>query len=682
MIPFIWNDQNHKVMKSAGILATAIILSLLIVCVPVDHSDGADNDILLLYEVNPRGAEGFSLYNYGANTVDLKDYSVTDGEGTLTFTGVAIPPYSRITVVNKIDPDTYFTNRGNTYVINGGHVTQTKSFALNDNGDDIYLFKGDVLVDAFCYGNKTADKGWSGPSVAVSSSKYFLRTASIDTDTASDWILTQPGLTNFSFDPSLKFDAVVVPFTFPESSGDPIYKALENARSEVLISIYQLTSPNLVALLCDLERRTVDHVDVRILLEGDVLGYDMSTELTLMKSITDAGGEVMLINSQAPGNYERYSFVHNKYAVIDSEKVIITSENWTTANMGTSKSNRGWGAVIESAGYAAFMTNVFLNDTDHAYGDVWDLNDFYPSLKPYSGNLTYSPVPSYDTVSFNAKVTPLLSPDNSYIAQKYYMDNAVSRIFSEQLDFGSFSSLNNSSPISWMFEASDRGVDARFILDASISSDREGKNDDVNLINATTGIKAVTINGGPGFSTTHNKGIIIDDTVWLGSVNWTSNSFSNNRETAVLIDSVEITEYFLGYFMEDWNANYKLNEEIPLSVTSNKDIIVNEGLVIFTVSGPVDGNYTWDVYGDGNLRHSQTNRILCEDLIPGTYIMKVTRNDTMEQTEYVYTVHHSSSNKDPEPEPEGIDVPQTAMFGSIIAAIVAMIAVIFKRKNH
>jgi len=667
-------------MKSAGILTAVIILGLLTVCIPIDLSDGADNDVLLFYEVSPRGAEGFSLYNYGTNNIDLKDYSVTDGEGTLTFAGITIGPHSRITVVNKIDPGTYFTTRDNTYVINGGQVTQTKSFALSDNGDDLYLFKGNVLIDAFCYGNIIADNGWSGPSVTVSSSKYFLRTAPIDTDTASDWILTQPGLTNLSFDPSLRFDAVVIPFTFPESNGDPIYKALENAKSEVLISIYQLTSPNLAALLCDLEKRTVDHVDVRILLEGDVFGYDMSTELTLMKSITDAGGEVMLINSQASGNYERYSFVHNKYAVIDSETVIITSENWTTANMGTSRANRGWGAVIESTGYASFMTNIFINDTDQRYGDVWDLNVFYPSLKPYSGNLTYSPVPSYKTVSFNAKITPLLSPDNSYVAQKYYMDNAVSRIFSEQLDFGSFSSLNNSSPVSWMSEASERGVDARFILDASMSSSRDENTNEINLINSTTGIKAVTINGGPGFSTTHNKGIIIDDTVWLGSVNWTGNSFSNNRETAVLIDSPGVTEYFLGYFMEDWNANYKFNDESPLSITSSKVRITEEGTVVFTASGPVDGDYTWDVYGDGNLRRSQTNKIVCENLIPGTYTMKVTRDDTSESVEFVYTVHPSGSDNDS--VQDKTEIPETAILGGIIAAIIAAIAVIFKRKNH
>ena len=665
-------------MKSKGILATLIIIGLLTVCMPFDLSDGADNDTLLLYEVSPRGAEGFSLYNYGTSIVDLKDYSVTDGEGTLTFTGIIVEPQTRVTIVNRIDPDTYFTNRDRTYVLNSDKVVQTKSFALNDSGDDIYLFKGNTLIDAFCYGNKTADTGWSGPPVTISSSKYFLRVAPIDTNTASDWILTQPGLTNYPFDPSLSYDAVVTPFTFPESNGDPIYKAFENAKTEILISIYQLTSPNLVALLCDLERRTTDHVDVRILLEGDVFGYDMSTELTLMKSITDAGGEVILINSQASGNYERYAFVHNKYAVIDSEIVIITSENWTTANMGTSRSNRGWGAVIESTEYASFMTNVFINDTKGEYGDVWALNEFYPSLKPYSGNLTYSSVPSYETVSFNAKVTPLLSPDNSYVAQKYYMDNANHRIYSEQLDFGSFSSLNNSSPVSWMSEASDRGVDARFILDASMSSSREENINEINLINTTTGIKAVAINGGPGFSTTHNKGIIIDDTVWLGSVNWTGNSFSNNRETAVLIDSPEVTDYFLGYFMEDWNANYKFNDDESLSVISNKDRITEEGTVVFTASGPVDESYTWDVYGNGDLRRSQTNRIVCEDLVPGTYTMKVTRDSTSESVEFVYTVHQSGSD----PAPDKTEIPETAILGGIIAAIAAVIAIVFKRKNH
>ena len=51
--------------------------------------------------------------------------------------------------------------------------------------------------------------------------------------------------------------------------------------------------------------------------------------------------------------------------------------------------------------------------------------------------------------------------------------------------------------------------------------------------------------------------MIIDDCVWVSSVNWTSNAFMNNRECGLFIMDPDVTEFYLLEYMEDWNNDYK-----------------------------------------------------------------------------------------------------------------------------
>lgn len=90
-----------------------------------------------------------------------------------------------------------------------------------------------------------------------------------------------------------------------------------------------------------------------------------------------------------------------------------------------------------------------------------------------------------------------------------------------------------------MAERAAAGTDTRFILDAS-TSDGDANRTAVETINLTTEIDALAVDGREGFSLIHNKGVISDDAVWVGSVNWTANSFGNNRESAVIIRSQEV----------------------------------------------------------------------------------------------------------------------------------------------
>ncbi|MCL2317598.1 MAG: phospholipase D-like domain-containing protein [Methanomassiliicoccaceae archaeon] len=618
-------------------IATIIVLSFLITAPAALTGDAAGDskETILFYEVYPFGStEGVSLHNYGDSNVNMKGWSLTDREGTLTFVkDVMILPGARLTVAKTISPEDWFSGRDNVIAMDDPCFEKKGSFIVADAGDDVYLCKGTALIDAVCYGNKLADSGWKGDPCSLSSGKYLLRIGTDDTDSKEDWIATKPGLTNNPFDPEIYFDADVTPFSFPESFGIPIFKEMEKAEKEILIANYLFTNVQLAALLCDLSKKGVV---IRILLEGDVLGVDMSTELTLMKSLADAGVHVYLINDKIPGNYERYSFFHNKYAVIDGKKVIVTSENWTQGNLSINCSNRGWGVVIQNEDLADYVKEMFFSDLNFEHGDVHTLMQSYPTLKPYHSSLTYTGFDgSYETSSFNARVWPFMSPDNSGTAMKYFIDGAETRVYAEQMDIGSsFSQITEASPLGWMSSAAGRGVDTKLILDSS-NTDRE---EIINRINFTSEIKAISVNGKETFSLIHNKGLIIDDTVWIGSVNWTETSFKKNREFAVLIDSKEVAEFFAELFIEDWGVNEHTIEEFGLEIAY--EIMRTElGMIhVFTVSGPEDSSYTWDVLGNGTLRRSSINSIVCKDLKEGAYTVTVTMDGTSYSASYDYVV--------------------------------------------
>lgn len=241
---------------------------------------------------------------------------------------------------------------------------------------------------------------------------------------------------------------------------------------------------------------------MRILIEGNPLGVNTVNELRMMRALEDAGAEVRVINADS---HARYSYVHAKYAVIDGSTTVITSENWTEGNIGTG-GNRGWGAVIESTGFAEAYTQVFENDFSTAYGDVKPLDEVYPSIEPLEPE--YEAPGEYVTVSYVASVSPVFSPDNSYDSMRAFISTAEERLYVEQMDLGSdLSSPTGDTPIAWMQQRAIQGADARLILDAS-TSDGASTEAAAEKLNITTMIDTVAVDGRDGFSLIHNKGVI------------------------------------------------------------------------------------------------------------------------------------------------------------------------------
>ena len=370
-----------------------------------------------------------------------------------------------------------------------------------------------------------------------------------------------------SFTPTY-YEAQVTPFTFPESKGTPILTELSKATSTVDISIYYMGSEEVIALLCDLEES--ENVDVRVLVSGNPLGVNTDNEMSMLKQLESVGGEVNIINY--PGcdsSDKRYTYIHNKYAIIDDKTVVVTSENWTDANLG-SKGNRGWGAIIESTGYATHMKGVFEGDYDVSNADVKTLDDVYPDMVA-SGDISYTIRDDYSSPTYSARVAPVTSPDNSKSALKYFMGSATSRIYVEQLDIDkNNSTLTGDSLIGIMSDKAGQGIDVKYILNGTYetSEDKDSKEHHalVQTLNGNTQIKAAIYEKTKAFPQIHNKGVIVDDKVWVGSVNWTDGSFYRNREAAAIIDSSEVTDYYAAYFNTDFdnyfNADYsKINAE-------------------------------------------------------------------------------------------------------------------------
>jgi hypothetical protein len=622
--------------KEAVSLLAVVVLALLAMQVSFDESDAkGDLDGVLISEFSPYDWEGVTLKNYSSKSVDLKGYYLSDGEDECKFTkSLVLDSKESITIVR---PDssakTAFADRDNVIHIGNSGVEAGENYVFSNKGDEVFLYSpSGNCIDAICFGSKTISDSryWSGSSVTINGTNAYVgRMGSTDTDTAADWGIAKPGRTSYAFDPSLAYSATVTPFVFPDSGGVPIFDAISGAKKSVHIEIYQLTNANMYALLCNLVKKGVEVV---VLMEASPNGGDQSDMASRMKALVNAGGEVKLIGGQSG---ERFSFVHAKYAIVDGTKTIVTSENWTADNLNGSihngtysgeYGNRGWGAVIESKEYGSFMESVFQNDLDDSYGDVRDFSEMsYANAS--AATMTYKPVSSGSFPSYSAKVCPMLSPDNSWDTEMYWISNASERAYVQQQNVGDsyLDYTESSSPLYVLNAAATSGVDARIMV-TSGGSYAAAANSLVDRLNSGSAIKAAAMDT----PYIHNKGLVCDDRAIVSSVNWTSNSFNNNREVGAVILSSEVADYFASVFERDFSRNYEYEGLSVNILTTQKSYDLGEK-VTFEVEVRPAGSYTYEwSFGDGQ---TATTKVPYASVTPkaGAHVLEVTVKDSSGQ---------------------------------------------------
>jgi phosphatidylserine/phosphatidylglycerophosphate/cardiolipin synthase-like enzyme len=361
------------------------------------------------------------------------------------------------------------------------------------------------------------------------------------------------------FSPAVFHNVSVTTFVSPDCSNDMFSYAVNQASGEVLLNVYEFSSPAMADTLIAARDR---NVDVRIFLEGGPVGGITTEEKGVIRKMTDRGIPVSVMESHnnIPAPY-RYN--HGKYIVIDRKSLLITSENFKYSGFPPTgiNGNRGWGVYLEDPGLAGYFSTVYITDSQgmfvNAYnGSGEDLEQIPPR------NHTGEFLPAYFE---GATVYPVIAPDTSNQITAL-INSAQSSIEIEQAYITNDSPSRLNPYLSAAINASRRGVHVRVLLDSYWFNIEDEKDNDemVDIINQIGRSENIPLEARCAelalidVDKIHNKGLIVDNQfVLVSSINWNSVSPNFNRETGVIIDHQGVAQYFLTVFEDDWKPSVK-----------------------------------------------------------------------------------------------------------------------------
>jgi cardiolipin synthase A/B len=383
------------------------------------------------------------------------------------------------------------------------------------------------------------------------------------------------------FDPAEFSDVRVTAFVSPDSSSGVFTSVVDSADDEILLNVYEFSSPEMAESLIAAKKR---HVNVVTLVEGGPVGGISPEEKAALWSINQSG---IPVYAMAPAKGERaiYRYDHAKYLVIDRRAVFITSENFKYSGFPPEgmTGNRGWGVYLEDPDLASYFSTVFSTD----------LHD--SSVKPYAGSPgNPEPLPTgkhrkeFSPQNFSgATVRPVIAPDTSREINNL-INSATASIEIEQAYITNETPLALNPYLASAVNASRRGVHVRVLLDSYwYNTEDTADNDEmVALINRIGTAEYLPLEARCADLTTnkldkiHNKGVIVDDRkVLVSSINWNSNSPNFNREAGVIIDHPGVARYFRDVFEDDWAPAIKT----PTVQTDYLKIIIVIGLIVLLI---------------------------------------------------------------------------------------------------
>jgi len=359
------------------------------------------------------------------------------------------------------------------------------------------------------------------------------------------------------FTPEIFHNVSVTTFVSPDCSSDVFIWTLNRASEEILLNVYEFSSPIIADALVTAKNRGVN---VTVLVEGGPVGGISPEEKAVIRFMTDNEIPVSAM-LPAKGDHAPYRYDHAKYTVVDERLVLITSENFKYSGFppqGVS-ANRGWGVVLDDPGIALYYSTVFTTDMAS------------PSVVHYTGSSgtfesvpTRSYTPEFSPESFSgATVRPVIAPDTSYQITDL-MNSAQQSIEIEQAYITNETEYDLNPYLSAAINASRRGVAVRVLLDSYYYNIEDEKDNDemAALINTIGRNEQIPLEArcadlaANNLEKIHNKGAIVDDrAVLVSSINWNSNSPNFNRESGVIVEHPGVARYFKTVFEDDWNAS-------------------------------------------------------------------------------------------------------------------------------
>lgn len=319
---------------------------------------------------------------------------------------------------------------------------------------------------------------------------------------------------------------------------------LATADERVYLAGYTLSSEAVVESLVDAHRRSAE---VRVLLDGAPVGGMTDRQARHLERLADAGIEVRLL----AGEHTRYRHHHPKYAVVDDRAVVLT-ENFKPAGTG-GMSSRGWGITLDDPDAVETLADVHAADWGWRAATSWkhyreerDFTGANPALGSFETRHPPEQVPVDST-------TVLVAPDSAADALESKLESADERIFIQQVEIGS----RDDRLLRAALRAADRGVAVRVHLSDGWYVEEDNA-DLVAWLNRRAEVEdwslEARVDDSAGYERIHTKGVVIDDTAVIGSLNWKRSAKEDNREVAVAVEGEQAAAYYADVFETDWAA--------------------------------------------------------------------------------------------------------------------------------
>ncbi len=599
--------------------------------------------------------EYVAIVNRCDETIDLNGWALTDGEGTLTFgEGARIRPEERQSV--SFNSSSYMSAFGRppdycvTPEAGSASVDLCGVFRLANSGDSIALLSSDgVLVDFVLYGDsQEASDAWAGPALPAPRRGEVIRRVvhMEDTDTAADWQHFREFRYGYTEYPPLRSTVEpgnITAFVSPDCSLDAVLDMIASAEESLMLCAYEIDSPRIFKALSDSLTRGVD---VRLLIEGAPAGGISQKEVAVLSRLVDAGANVTVLSGNlADGVVKHISAMHSKYIVIDSDGLVVLSENFVEDGLPVDRvfGNRGWGIAIRSHEIAEYMSLVFAEDARAGRPDAidWRLDERFDDAleveeQPDSRHSEGIMRPFVSTLP--AEVTLCLSPDSSiitpYLCEVIHSSSSLSvEMFQADLFWKTrWSDHECLSPLlGGIIERMRSGGSCRMLLDSTwfnLESNVEVADalTTVAVGESADGVFQLMSERSP-VTVVHNKGMLADDEVAIvSSNNWVYASFAKNRELAAIVRSAEVTKYLRSAFELDWYPDVMA----PI-VQVPREVAVSFGEWVELSAGSCSDDrlvvgYAWDIGSDGTIDGDQCDlRFLAT--APGTMEVALTVTD-------------------------------------------------------
>ena len=625
--------------------------------------------------------ESVALYNFGEKPVDLAGFTLSDDEGSghymdgtlMIGRNSVIQPEERFYLTLdgglfhhqngfRADASLYNGSTSGEYLLCSGFMR------LANTNDTICLRdRSGKILDSVPYGSafwrdeywvSYPGGKWKGESVPdigwgriLKRTTEDLKNAPLDTNSASDWRSFRPYYPGQSSHPLENWTSVEGGRIgiCPQSSSQPLESIISNAREELLVNVYEITSDWITSALLGARQRGVR---VRVLVEGAPVGGISMMERGCLDRLVRGGIEVRKMDDIPSADIrDRYRFDHAKYVIRDLREFFVSSDNFKDSSFPPKgeyplSGTRGWVVSILSPDLCRSMKGVFLED--------WNGMDSVPWEKSDESNLFegFTMTEEGPGVTFRAlsgmnltredRAIPLLCPDHISILGNPLLDSIASakeEILVELMDmdpdfslrghntshcpvdrnggFG-FHDIEISNPyLVSLFRAAQRGVNVSILLDGS-DFDGDGCQDNMwvaNFINSHAkefrleeNLKArvhpvIRRSYLADTSMIHNKGAVIDSRYcWISSFNWGPVSGLENREVGVLLDSRTASGRFREAFLYDWGST--LSGEVGLTQIGNSLKISDDNRITmkaqFSYNSDLEGDYyVWLVSRDG-----------------------------------------------------------------------------------